>query len=40
MTETGAAEKMADAMAGALGGLSPRALLLGLVLLTFALGQL
>ena len=40
MTETGAAQRIADAIADALGGLGAHALLLGLVLLTFALGQL
>jgi di/tricarboxylate transporter len=40
MTETGAAQKLADALANAVGGLGPHALLLGLVLLTVVLGQL
>jgi di/tricarboxylate transporter len=40
MTETGAAQRIADAIADALGDLGAHALLLGLVLLTMALGQL
>jgi Na+/H+ antiporter NhaD/arsenite permease-like protein len=40
MTDTGAAQKIADAIADAVGGIGPHALLLGLVLLTFVLGQL
>jgi di/tricarboxylate transporter len=40
MTETGAAEKLADNLVDVVGGLGPHALLIGLVALTFALGQL
>jgi di/tricarboxylate transporter len=40
MTETGAAQTLADNIVDAVGGWGPHALLLGLVLLTFALGQL
>jgi di/tricarboxylate transporter len=40
MTETGAAQSLADALVDAVGGLGPHALLLGLFLLTAALGQL
>ena len=40
MIETGAAEKLADGLVQAVGDAGPRALLLGLVVLTFALGQL
>ena len=40
MTQTGAAQKMADAMVDTLGDIGPHALLLGLVLLTVGLGQL
>jgi di/tricarboxylate transporter len=40
MVETGAAATLADALVDATGGREPYALLLGLVLLTFALGQL
>jgi di/tricarboxylate transporter len=40
MTETGAAEKIADGLVDVLGDAGPRALLLGIVLLTFVLGQL
>jgi di/tricarboxylate transporter len=40
MSETGAAERLADRLVDAVAGLGPRALLLGLVLLTFVLGQL
>jgi di/tricarboxylate transporter len=40
MSETGAAERLADRLVDVVAGLGPRALLLGLVLLTFVLGQL
>jgi di/tricarboxylate transporter len=40
MTEIGAAQKIADAIEDALGRFGCHAILLGLVLLTFALGQL
>jgi di/tricarboxylate transporter len=40
MTETGAAQQLADNLVDAVGGLGPYALLVGLVALTFALGQL
>jgi di/tricarboxylate transporter len=40
MTQTGAAQTIADTIVDSAGGLGPYALLLGLVLLTFALGQL
>jgi di/tricarboxylate transporter len=40
MTETGAAQTLADNLVHAIGDLGPHALLLGLVLLTLALGQL
>jgi di/tricarboxylate transporter len=40
MIETGAAQKLADNLVDAIGGLGPYALLVGLVALTFALGQL
>jgi di/tricarboxylate transporter len=40
MSETGAATKLADGLVDVVGDLGPRALLLGLVLLTFVLGQL
>jgi di/tricarboxylate transporter len=40
MSETGAAERLADQLVDVVAGLGPRALLLGLVLLTFVLGQL
>jgi di/tricarboxylate transporter len=40
MVATGAAEQLADALVAAVGGAGPHALLIGLVLLTFALGQL
>jgi di/tricarboxylate transporter len=40
MTDTGAAQRIADAIADALGSHGAHALLLGLVLLTLALGQL
>jgi di/tricarboxylate transporter len=40
MTQTGAAEKIADGIVDSFGDLGAHALLLGLVLLTFALGQL
>jgi di/tricarboxylate transporter len=40
MTETGAAERLADELVGIVGDLGPRALLVGLVLLVFVLGQL
>jgi di/tricarboxylate transporter len=40
MTQTGAAQRIADTIVDTLGELGPHALLLGLVLLTFALGQL
>jgi di/tricarboxylate transporter len=40
MTQTGAAEKIADGIADSFGDLGAHAILLGLVLLTFALGQL
>ena len=40
MVQTGAAEKLANALVDVVGDASPHALLLGLVLLTMALGQL
>jgi di/tricarboxylate transporter len=40
MTQTGAAAQLADGLVDALGDHRPRALLLGLVLLVFVLGQL
>jgi di/tricarboxylate transporter len=40
MTQTGAAERLADGLVDAVGDAGPRALLLGLVLLVFVLGQL
>jgi len=40
MTQTGAAQTIADTLVDFVGDLGPYALLLGLVLLTFALGQL
>jgi di/tricarboxylate transporter len=40
MVASGAAEKLADALVDAVGGAGPRVLVLGLVLLVFALGQL
>jgi di/tricarboxylate transporter len=40
MTQTGAAERLADGLVDAVGDAGPRVLLLGLVLLVFALGQL
>jgi di/tricarboxylate transporter len=40
MVETGAAEQLAQRLVDAVGDLGPRWLLLGVVLLTFALGQL
>ena len=40
MTQTGAAAQLADRLVDTLGDLGPRALLLGLVLLVFVLGQL
>ena len=40
MIETGAAEKLAEGLVSAVGDAGPRALVLGLVVLTFALGQL
>jgi di/tricarboxylate transporter len=40
MTETGAAEKLANGLIDGVGDAGPRVLLLGLVLLVFALGQL
>jgi di/tricarboxylate transporter len=40
MTETGAAEQLAEALVSGVGDAGPHALLLGLVLLTLALGQL
>ncbi|MGL6278733.1 MAG: SLC13 family permease [Gaiella sp.] len=40
MTQTGAATRLADGIVDLTGDAGPRALLLGLVLLTFALGQL
>ena len=40
MTQTGAAAKLADALVDVLGDAGPRALLLGVVLLTVCLGQL
>jgi di/tricarboxylate transporter len=40
MTESGAAQTLADNLVDVLGGWGPHALLVGLVLLTFALGQL
>jgi di/tricarboxylate transporter len=40
MTESGAAKRLADGLVELVGDLGPRALLLGLVLLVFALGQL
>jgi di/tricarboxylate transporter len=40
MIETGAAEKLAEGLVSMVGDAGPRALVLGLVVLTFALGQL
>ena len=40
MVETGAAEQLAEALVDGVGDAGPHALLLGLVLLTLALGQL
>jgi di/tricarboxylate transporter len=40
MTESGAAERLADGLVDAAGDAGPRALLLGLVVLVFILGQL
>lgn len=40
MTESGAAAKLAEQLVDTVGSLGPHALLIGLVLLTFALGQL
>jgi di/tricarboxylate transporter len=40
MTQTGAAEQLADGLVDAVGDLGPHALVLGLVLLVFVLGQL
>jgi di/tricarboxylate transporter len=40
MTQTGAATELADGLVDVVGDLGPRALLLGLVLLVFVLGQL
>jgi di/tricarboxylate transporter len=40
MTQSGAAQRLADNLVHTVGGHGPYALLLGLVLLTFALGQL
>ena len=40
MTQTGAAKQLADGLVDVVGDLGPRALLLGLVLLVFVLGQL
>jgi di/tricarboxylate transporter len=40
MIQTGAAERLADGLVDAVGDAGPRVLLLGLVLLVFALGQL
>jgi di/tricarboxylate transporter len=40
MTESGAAERLADALVDVVGDAGPRALLLGLVVLVFVLGQL
>jgi di/tricarboxylate transporter len=40
MTQTGAAARLADGIVDLVGDAGPRALVLGLVLLTFALGQL
>jgi di/tricarboxylate transporter len=40
MTETGAAEQLAEALVSGVGDAGPHALLLGLVVLTLALGQL
>jgi di/tricarboxylate transporter len=40
MTETGAAEQLADGLVDLVGDAGPRALLLGLVVLVFVLGQL
>jgi di/tricarboxylate transporter len=40
MIETGAAEKLAEGLVSAVGDAGPRMLVLGLVVLTFALGQL
>jgi di/tricarboxylate transporter len=40
MVQTGAAEKLANALVDVVGEAGPHALLLGLVVLTFALGQL
>jgi len=40
MVQTGAAETLADALLDVVGGSGPHLLLLGLVLLTFVLGQL
>jgi di/tricarboxylate transporter len=40
MAETGAAERLADGLVDLLGDAGPRAILLGLVVLVFVLGQL
>ena len=40
MTQTGAARQLADGLVDIVGGMGPRALLVGLVLLVFVLGQL
>jgi di/tricarboxylate transporter len=40
MTQSGAAKQLADGLVGVVGDLGPRALLLGLVVLVFVLGQL
>ncbi len=40
MTQSGAAERLADGLVDVVGGAGPRVLLLGLVLLVFVLGQL
>ena len=40
MTQSGAAQRLADGLVDAVGDAGPRALLLGLVLIVFALGQL
>jgi di/tricarboxylate transporter len=40
MTETGAAERLADGLVDMVGNAGPRALLVGLVVLVFVLGQL
>jgi di/tricarboxylate transporter len=40
MTDTGAAKTLADGLVDIIGGAGPRTLVLGLVLLTFVLGQL